>query len=75
MPPHEHIHIPPHALPIRNSNKIKFFMISFVFSSLFALSFALVLNLYRISVNVIVPSAAPVWMGILTIGYIVQVEK
>ncbi len=75
MPAHEHIHIPLHALPIKNANKVKFFMMSFVFSSLFALSFALALYLFGISVNVIVPSTAPVWMGILTIGYMVQIEK
>ena len=75
MPPHEHIHLPPHALPVRNSNKVKFFMISFIVSSMFAVLFALALNLFGISVNVIVPSTAPVWMGILTIGYMVQVEK
>lgn len=72
-PPHEHI--PPHALPIRNVNKIKFLFISFVFSSLFAVTFASALKFFGISINVIVPSTAPVWMGILTIGYMVQVEK
>ena len=73
MPPHEHIS--PHALPIRNVNKVKFLFISFVFSSLFALFFALALKFFEIPINVIIPSTAPVWMGTLTIGYIVQVEK
>jgi len=79
MPPHEHrhphMHIPPHALPIRNANKIKFLFISFIFSSLFTMSFALVLKFFEIPINVIIPSTAPVWMGTLTIGYMVQVEK
>ena len=77
MPPHEHWHkhIPPHALPIRNPNKIEFLFISFIFSGLFTLSFALALKFFEIPINVIIPSTAPVWMGILTIGYLVQVEK
>ena len=77
MPPHEHWHkhIPPHALPIRNKNKIKFLFISFIFSSFFTMSFALVLKFFEIPINVIIPSTAPVWMGTLTIGYMVQVEK
>jgi len=73
MPPHEHI--PPHALPIRNGNKIKFLFMSFIFSSLFTIAFALVLNSFGIPINVIIPSSAPVWMGTLTIGYMVQIEK
>lgn len=77
MPPHEHWrnHIPPHALPIRNTNKVKFLFISFIFSSLFTMSFALVLKFFEIPLNVIIPSTAPVWMGTLTIGYMVQIEK
>ena len=74
MPPH-HEHMHPHALPIRNANKIKFIFISFVFSSLFTLCFALMLNFFEIPLNVIVPSSAPIWMGTLTIGYMVQIEK
>ena len=70
-----HEHIPPHALPIRNKNKIKFLLISFIFSSLFTTAFALALKFFGISINVIIPSTAPVWMGTLTIGYMVQVEK
>lgn len=73
MPPHNHI--PPHALPIRNENKIKFLLISLIFSSLFTVAFALVLKFFGISINVIIPSTAPVWMGTLTVGYMVQVEK
>ena len=73
MPPHEHMH--PHALPIRNTNKVKFLFISFIFSSLFAISFGLVLKFFEIPINVIVPSTAPIWMGTLTIGYMVQIEK
>ncbi|MBI2652269.1 hypothetical protein HYX00_02280 [Candidatus Woesearchaeota archaeon] len=77
MPLHEHWHkhIPPHALPIRNENKIKFLFISFIFSSLFAMSFALALKFFEIPLNVIIPSTAPVWMGTLTIGYMIQIEK
>ena len=75
MPPHNHLHIPPHALPIRNKNKIKFLLISFIFSSLFTITFAWALTFFGIPINVIIPSTAPVWMGTLTIGYMVQVEK
>ena len=79
MPPpehrHPHISILPHALPIRNANKIKFLFVSFIFSSLFAVTFALALKFFGISINVIIPSTAPVWMGALTIGYMVQIEK
>lgn len=75
MPPYDHVHIPPHALPIRNENKVKFLFISLIFSSLFAITFALALGFFKIPVNVIIPSTAPVWMGTLTIGYIAQVEK
>ena len=80
MPPHHddvghYLHIPPHALPIRNANKVKFLVISFMFSSLFTLCFALMLDFFEIPINVIVPSTAPIWMGTLTIGYMVQVEK
>lgn len=77
MPPHEHWHkhIPPHALPIRNTNKIKFLFISFVFSTLFVIVFATSLKFYEIPIEVIIPSSAPIWMGTLTIGYMVQVEK
>lgn len=70
-----HPHMPPHALPIRNANKAKFLFASFIFSGLFAMSFALALKFFDIPINVIIPSTAPVWMGVLTIGYIVQVEK
>lgn len=73
MLPHEHI--PPHALPIRNVNKIKFLFSSFIFSSLFTMFFAFLLNFFGIPINVIIPSSAPVWMGILTVGYMMQVEK
>ena len=73
MPPNEHI--PPHALPIRNANKIKFLFISFIFSSLFTISFALTLKFFEIPINVIIPSTAPVWIGTLTIGYMAQIEK
>ena len=73
MPPHKHI--PPHALPIRNENKIKFLFFSFIFSSLFTIFFALALKFFGVSINVIIPSSAPVWMGTLTVGYMVQVEE
>jgi len=73
MPPHQDI--APHALPIRSENKIKFLFISFIFSSLFTISFALLLKFFEIPLNVIIPSSAPVWMGTLTIGYMVQIEK
>lgn len=73
MPPHEHI--PPHALPIRNENKIKFIFISFIFSSFFTIAFALALKFFNIPINVIIPSTAPVWMGTLTVCYMVQIEK
>ena len=77
MPPHEHNHphMLPHALPIRNANKIKFLFISFIFSSLFTIFFGLALKFFEIPISVIIPSAAPVWMGTLTIGYIVQIEN
>jgi len=75
MPPHNHLNIPPHALPVRNENKIKFLFISFIFSSLFTVTFALALKFFGIPINVIIPSVAPVWMGTLTMGYMVQVEK
>ena len=74
MPLH-HEPIPPHALPIRNRNKVKFLFISFIFSSLFTISFALALEFFGIPINVIIPSSAPVWMGTLTIGYMVQIEQ
>ena len=73
MPHHEHI--PPHALPIRNVNKIKFLLISLIFSSLFTVTFTLALKFFEIPINVIIPSSAPVWMGTLTIGYMMQIEK
>jgi len=72
--PH-HKPIPPHALPIKNENKIKFLFMSFIFSSLFTIAFALALKFFEIPINVIIPSTAPVWMGTLTIGYMVQIEK
>lgn len=80
MPQHHeqigaHLHMPPHALPIRNANKAKFLFASFIFSGMFAASFASALKFFGIPVNVIIPSTAPVWIGILTIGYMVQVEK
>ncbi len=73
MPPHAHI--PPHALPIKNENKIKFLFISFIFSGLFTITFALTLKFFGIPINVVLPSSAPVWMGTLTIGYMVQIER
>lgn len=75
LPHHHKFHIPPHALPIRNGNKVKFLLTSFVFSSMFTATFALALKFFSIPINVIIPSTAPVWMGTLTIGYMVQVEK
>jgi len=73
MPPYKQL--PPHALPIRNKNKVIFLMISFVLSSFFTVTFALVLKFFGVPINVIIPSSAPVWMGTLTIGYMVQIEK
>lgn len=78
MPPHHehwHGHVPPHALPIRNANKVKFLFFSFIFSTSFATAFAMLLRVQGISIEVIIPSSAPIWMGILTIGYMVQIEK
>ncbi|MBI3034720.1 hypothetical protein HYY71_00210 [Candidatus Woesearchaeota archaeon] len=79
MPPHEYEHwhkpIPPHALPIRNTNKVKFLFFSFIVSTLFVAAFAISLRFYGIPVGVIIPSSAPIWMGTLTIGYMVQIEK
>lgn len=72
MPPHEHLH---HALHIRNEDKIKPLLVSFGFSSLFATIFALALSFFEISISVIVPSTAPVWMGTLTLSYMVQSGK
>jgi hypothetical protein len=73
MTPHEHMH--PHALPIRDLNKTKFLFVSFIFSSLFTITFASALKFFGIPINVIIPSSAPVWMGTLTVGYLVQLEK
>jgi len=70
MSPHEHIS--PHALPIRNENKTKVLLISFIFSSFFTLFFALILKLSGITINIILPSSAPIWMGILTVSYMFQ---
>jgi len=71
MPHHEHIH---HQLP-NHTNRPKSIFFSFLISSLFAITFALALRFFGISINVIIPSTAPVWMGALTIGYMVQAEK
>ena len=73
MPKHKHI--PPHALPVKNVNKVKFLIGSFICSSLFTIGFALALGSFEIPINVIIPSSAPVWMGTLTMGYIVQTEN
>ena len=35
----------------------------------------LALKFFGIPISVIIPSSAPIWMGTLTIGYMVQVEK
>ncbi|MBW2975892.1 hypothetical protein KY347_00440 [Candidatus Woesearchaeota archaeon] len=70
-----HKHIPPHALPVRLENRIKFLFVSFIFSSLFTVAFALTLKVFGVPINVILPSSAPVWMGTLTIGCMVQVER
>lgn len=75
MPPHHDFAMPPHALPVRLANRMKFFFTSFIFSSLFAIVFALALKLFGIPINVIIPSTAPVWMGTLTMGYMVQIER
>ncbi len=73
MVPHEHIH--PHALPVRNVNKARFLATSFACSSLFTLAFMGALLFSGISMSVIIPSSAPIWMGTLTLGYMMQVEK
>jgi len=65
----------PHALPIKNKNKIKFIFVSLIFSTFFVFLFALALNFFGIPVTVIIPSSAPIWMGTLTVGYMVQIEK
>lgn len=67
--------MPPHALPVRKGNRIKFLALSFAFSTLFTAVFAFALNSSGIPVNVIIPSSAPIWIGTITIGYMVQVEK
>ena len=75
MPPHNEFRIPPHALPIKNRNKIKFLVISFLVSTLITLLFAFLANFYKIPITVILPTSAPIWIGITTIGYMVQTEK
>lgn len=60
---------------VMKNNRIKILVYSFVISSLFTLLFALTLNLVEVPINVIIPSSAPVWMGTLTVGYMVQIEK
>lgn len=57
----------------RYENKLKSLFISFLFSSFFAVLFALALKSFGVSTNVIIPSTAPVWMGILTTVYMVQI--
>lgn len=75
MPPHHEFIIPPHALPIRNRNKVKFLVISFLVSTTITLLFDLLLYFYKIPTIVILPTSAPIWIGLTTIGYMVQIEK
>ena len=75
MPVHPEFNIPPHALPIRNENKVKFLVVSFLISTLVTIFFALLLNFVKIPITVTLPTSAPIWIGLTTIGYMVQVEK
>jgi len=43
-------------------------------SALFTVLFATILASFAIPITVIIPSSAPVWMGTLTIGYMVQMQ-
>ncbi len=70
---HEHIH--PHALPVRNVNKARFLAVSVACSSLVTAAFMGALLFSGIQISVIIPSSAPIWMGTLTLGYMMQIEK
>lgn len=81
-PPHEEILerlnricMPPHALPIKNANKVKFLVISLLASTSLTFGFALLLNHFNIPIIVILPTSAPIWVGLTTIGYMVQTEN
>ncbi|MBC8495974.1 hypothetical protein H8D36_07495 [archaeon] len=74
MDRHEHP-IPPHALPVKNKNKVKFMLTSMIYSALFTVGFAFALFACTIPLNVIIPSSAPVWMGTLSLAYMMQIEK
>ncbi len=70
-----HKKIPPHALPIRNKNKVKFLGISIVTGSLITLLVGATLYLINIPMTTIIPSCAPILMGTITMSYMMQVEK
>lgn len=71
----EHCPVPPHALPVRNNNKVRFMILSITFSLMITVAFAFALKLFGIPVTVIIPSIAPILMGTITLGYMVQIEN
>jgi len=61
-------------MPKRIFNRLVALSISFTVSALFTVLFATILASFAIPITVIIPSSAPVWMGTLTIGYMVQMQ-
>ena len=69
MPPH------PHALPVERANKVRFLAQSLIWALI--LAFTLGISLYNagIPIGTVLPTCAPIWIGILSLGYMMQTEK
>ncbi len=55
-----------------HGRKIKPLMIGLICSSAVTSCFVLVLSIGGIPAGAIIPSSAPIWMGTLTLGYMVK---
>ncbi len=65
---------PPHALPVRNKNKLTFLGLSIVVSTAVTSAFASIMSVFGIPITVVLPTSAPILMGFTTIGYMMQTE-
>ncbi len=78
MPPKHHHppHLmPPHLRKPKHGSMFGVILISFLVSSVFTIIVASIMAYFKISWNVIIPSMAPIWIGIATISYMAQTQR
>lgn len=81
MPDPRPLHPPPHPKPhggpphLRVKSRARRVVLAFVISTLVALGIGYILYYFEISINVILPVLAPIWVGVATISYMAMSER